>query len=75
MTIGDLVKGALKTDLYELLIWCSWYFKEGRIPCKECVEVRAMGSGKAPNCYKCGLPTARLLKNHFNKETVKHEKN
>lgn len=62
MTLGDIIKGALKTDLYELLIWTSWYFRESRVSCKECIEVRAMGRGKAPDCCKCGLPTAKLLK-------------
>ena len=42
MTLGDIIKGALKTDLYELLIWSSWYFRESRVSCKECIEVRAI---------------------------------
>lgn len=68
MTFGQLIKGVLRTELYELLIWSSWYFRESRVSCKECVEVKAMGRGKAPDCYKCGLPVARLLKDKL-KET------
>jgi hypothetical protein len=69
MTLKELVNGALETDLYEMLIWAKWYFGKS-FSCKECIETRKMGSGKAPNCDLCGLPTAKLLKKHFKKETV-----
>lgn len=71
MTLQQLVTGALKTDLYEMLVWASWYFNPKRtFTCKECIETRVMGSGKAPNCDLCGLPTAKLMKKYFKKETV-----
>jgi len=71
MTLGKLIDGARETDLYEMLVWFSWYFDPKRkFTCKECIETRAMGSGKPPNCTLCGLPTARLLKKYFKKEIV-----
>ena len=72
MNLSELIKGALKTDLYELLIWSTWYFRESRVACKECVQIKAMGKGKLPDCFQCGLPTARLIKKHLEKETVKN---
>lgn len=74
MTLKELIKGALRTDLYELLIWSTWYFRESRVTCKQCVQEKAMGSGKAPDCYKCGLPTAKLIKQYLEKETAKNDK-
>ena len=64
MTFNDLIKGILNTELYEALIWSTWYFRPTRVPCKECIERKAEGSGKAPDCITCGLPTAKLLKQH-----------
>ncbi len=69
MTLNDILKGALKTDLYELLIWSTWYFRETRVSCKECVERKAEGSGKIPDCVTCGLPTAKLIRKFLEKET------
>jgi len=73
MTLADLLKGALKTDLYELLIWSTWYFRESRVACKECVQIKAMGKKDKPDCYTCGLPTARLIRKHLEKEINKNE--
>jgi hypothetical protein len=71
MTVKELIKGVLRTDLYEMLVWAMWYFDPKRdFLCKECLETRKMGSGKAPNCDLCGLPTAKLLKKYFGKESV-----
>jgi len=71
MLLKEIINGALQTDLYEMLVWFSWYFDpERKFTCKECIETRVMGSGKPPNCNKCGLPTAKLMKKHFKKEIV-----
>ena len=71
MTGKDFIDGVLRTDLYEMLVWASWYFDPKRkFGCKECLETRKTGSGKTPNCEVCGLPTARLLKKIFKKEIV-----
>jgi hypothetical protein len=67
MTVKELINGILRTDLYELLIWSEWYFRPSRVTCKECVEERAL-KGNVPDCVKCGLPQARLLKKHFGKK-------
>jgi len=69
MTLKDLINGALKIDLYEFLIWSTWYFRETRVSCKECVQRKAEQSGNKPDCYKCGLPTAKLIKTYLEKET------
>jgi len=69
MTVKEFIDGLLRTDLYELLIWSKWYFRSTRVTCKECVQTKAMGRGKTPDCYTCGLPTARLIKQFLEKET------
>jgi ribosomal protein L37E len=74
MLIKDIVKGISNTDAYELLLWSMWYFRPGRPSCKECVETKKMMSNVRPNCVQCGLPSARLIKQHFwKKETQKNE--
>jgi len=70
MTIGELLKGVLKTDLYELLIWSEWYFRPTRVSCKECVDEKGV-KGRLPECDKCGLPSARLIKKTFRKKKEK----
>jgi len=67
MILKQLLDGVLKQDLYELLIWSEWYFRPSRVSCKECVEERSI-KGVVPNCVKCGLPSARLIKNAFRKK-------
>ena len=75
MTFRDLLNGLLNTELYEMLIWAKWYFRPSRVSCKECIERKAEGSGKAPDCTVCGLPTANLLKKYkMDKETSKCSK-
>jgi len=69
MSPRQLINGLLDSNLYDLLAFTVWYVKRDGITCVDCIETRAMQSGIKPNCDKCGLPTARLLKKHFNKET------
>ena len=70
MTLGELIKGALKTDLYELLIWGEWYFRPSRVACKHCIEEKSI-KGKVPDCVKCGQPSARLIDKTFRKKKEK----
>ena len=67
MTLKELFNGALKQDLYEILIWSEWYFRPSRVACKECVDERKV-KGSPPDCVRCGLPVARLIKNTFRKK-------
>jgi len=36
------------------------------VSCVECIRTRAMMSKQPPNCARCGLPSARLIKRTFN---------
>ena len=70
MTLKEISNGALKQDLYELLIWGEWYFRPSRVACKECVDERKV-KGREPDCVKCGLPSARLIHKTFRKKKEK----
>lgn len=70
MSPKQMIDGLMNGNLYDLLAFLTWYVKRDGTTCIECIETRSMLSKKAPNCVKCGLPTARLLKKHFNKETL-----
>jgi hypothetical protein len=65
MTVQELIEGIQRADPLDLLIFMQWYVKRGDITCKKCIELRKSLSGNPPNCYACGLPTAKLLKQHF----------
>ena len=67
MIVKDLLTGLLKQDLYDLLIWCEWYFRPSRVSCKICIEEKSR-KGRLPDCEKCGLPSARLIKKTFGKK-------
>jgi len=54
------------SNLYDLLAFMVWYLKRDGMTCIECIETRKDLSGKLPDCEKCRLPTARLLKKYFN---------
>jgi len=54
-------------DGKEIIYFISWFLTK-KMSCEDCITLKSMISGKAPNCFKCGLPTARLLKRHFKKE-------
>ena len=69
MSPRKLFNGLADSNQYDLLAFLVWYVKREGITCVECIETRAMQSKTPPNCSKCGLPTARLLKKHFKKET------
>jgi len=71
----------LDSNMYDLLAFLVWYLKRDGMICIDCIETRSGMSGKPPDCEKCGLPTARLLKKYFNstlnssdKETSSNEK-
>ena len=66
MTPKELIKGILEKDIYEQYIWVNWFFRSSRVSCVDCVNARAMITHKPPNCSKCGLPSARLIKRRFN---------
>ena len=63
----NLINGLLNSNLYDLLAFLTWYVKRDGITCIDCVETRSMMSKKAPNCIKCGLPTAKILEKYFKK--------
>ena len=65
MSPRQLLNGLLDSNLYDLMAFLVWYVKRDGINSYDCIETRAMQSGNPPNCEKCGLPTARLLKKHF----------
>jgi hypothetical protein len=48
-----------------------WYLKRNGMICVDCIETRSQMSGKPPDCEKCGLPTARLLKKYFDSQLYK----
>ena len=54
-------------DGKEILYFVSWFLKRGT-SCEDCILSKKLTTKRPPNCIKCGLPTARLLKKHFNKE-------
>jgi len=72
MTFKKLMDGLLRADPMDLLIWSQWYVKKG-ISCRDCLTTAKDMSSNLPNCFKCGLPTTKLIKSIF-KET-KNEKN
>jgi len=85
MTPAELFEGFAKKDLYEMYVWVNWFFRDSRVSCVECVNTRSMISKQPPNCAKCGLPSARLIKRRFNhlkseynyldqEEEIDHEK-
>ena len=74
MVIKDLIDGFLRADPLDFVIWAQWYVKRG-ITCRDCIRTREIQSRTKPNCYTCGLPTAKLLRNSIFKETKKDENN
>ena len=64
-SLQTLIDGVLKSDPIDLVVWLQWYVAKGNITCKRCIETMKMQGGKPPNCYKCGLPTAKLLRKSF----------
>ena len=66
MSPRQLMNKLLDSNLYDLLATAIWYAKRD-ITCIECIQTKALISKKPPDCDKCGLPTARLLKKYFNK--------
>jgi len=61
--------GFSEFDPVDFLYFLTWYLsRPNGQTCKDCILTKSMMSGKAPNCLKCGLPTARLLKKYFKKE-------
>ncbi len=66
MTPKELLNGILEKDIYEIYVWANWFFRESRVSCVDCVNARSMISKKPPNCVRCGLPSARLIKRRFN---------
>ena len=69
MSPRQLINGLADSNLYDLMAFLVWYVKRDGITCIDCIETKALSSGVKPNCEKCGLPTARLLKKYF-KETI-----
>jgi len=65
MTLTELFEVVKDKDIYEMYVWANWFFRSGRVSCVECIRTRAMMSRKQPNCAKCGLPSARLIKRTF----------
>ena len=65
MTLTELFEVVKDKDIYEMYVWANWFFRSGRVSCVECIRTRAMMSQKQPNCAKCGLPSARLIKRTF----------
>lgn len=68
MTPEKLADRLLNANLYDLVAFLVWYTKRG-YTCLDCVETNTVYK-KFPNCDKCGLPTARLLKKYFGKEIL-----
>ena len=66
MTPKQIFKGFVEKDFYETYIWANWFFRESRVSCVECVNTKALVSKSPPDCAKCGLPSARLIKRRFN---------
>ena len=66
MTLTELFKVVKDKDIYEMYVWANWFFRVGRVSCVECIRTRAMMTKQPPNCAKCGLPSARLIKRTFN---------
>jgi len=66
MTLTELFKVVKDKDIYEMYVWANWFFRVGRVSCVECIRTRAMMSKQPPNCARCGLPSARLIKRTFN---------
>ena len=69
MSPRQLGNSFLNCNLYDFLAFLVWYFKRS-FTCLTCIETRKMGSGTAPDCVKCGLPTARLLRKHFGRREL-----
>lgn len=65
VSLSKLIDGVLAADPMDLIVWLQWYVSKGNITCKHCIETMKMQGGTPPNCYKCGLPTAKLLRRHF----------
>ena len=59
-------KSVSEKDIYETYVWANWFFRDSRVSCVDCVNAAALISKKPPNCAKCGLPSARLIKRRFN---------
>ena len=66
MTPKQLFNSVCEKDIYEMYVWMNWFFRESRVSCVECVNARALISKEPPNCARCGLPSARLIKRRFN---------
>ena len=70
MSPHQMIDGLMNSNLYDLLALLVWYTKRNGITCEECIRTRTSMSKIPPNCVKCGLPTARLLKKYFDKEII-----
>ena len=64
MSPRQIMTKFLDCNLYDFLAFSVWYFKRD-MTCLTCIETRRLGSGTPPDCFKCGLPTARILRKHF----------
>ena len=73
MTLTELYKVVKDKDIYEMYVWANWFFRETRLSCVDCVKTRSMVSDLPPNCAKCGLPSARLIKRTFFNSQYKEE--
>lgn len=65
MTPIEFLEVIKNKDIYEMYVWANWFFRKGRVSCVECIRTRAMITKEPPNCAKCGLPSARLIKRTF----------
>ena len=66
MTPKEMFEKFIEQDIYEMYVWANWFFRSSRVSCVECVNTKALMSEEPPNCAKCGLPSARLIKRRFN---------
>jgi hypothetical protein len=57
-------------NLYDFLAFMIWYFKRNGLICIECIETKKMVGNNPPDCFKCGLPTARILRKHYGRKEL-----
>lgn len=67
MKLQWLINGILKKDDYDIMIWFRWYSQKD-VECIDCIKTKAMISKEKPDCEKCGLPVAILMKKYFPQE-------
>lgn len=74
LTLNELLMNLKKRDLYDLLLFLTWYADSNRPSCIDCIKAKSQFSKKMPNCHSC-LPIRTQIKKYFSGKGESDEEN